>query len=186
MLPITRGPALYSSDHGYHLGNFRIGQGKQHHYDFDIRVPMFVRGPGNTGGTETPLVGGNVDLAPTFLALAGVPIPPAVDGKSVAGLLLLPLPAAAPGDGDGPAAGARNASGWRRSFLVEHYALADWPQDYVQGVTRINDCPANTYRALRQIDPAAGVNLLYVEMTMVNVSADNFSICACCFLLARY
>eukprot|EP01046_Picozoa_sp_COSAG06_P090756 COSAG06_NODE_37072_length_439_cov_1.938235_1_plen_98_part_00 len=69
--------------HGYHLGLFRIGQGKQHPYDFDIRVPMFVRGPGITGGTRAPNVGGNVDLAPTFLDLAGVAIPPQVDGNLI-------------------------------------------------------------------------------------------------------
>ena len=48
---------------------------------------MFVRGPGITGGTRASNVGGNVDLAPTFLDLAGVPIPPQVDGRSIAPLL---------------------------------------------------------------------------------------------------
>ena len=48
---------------GYHLGLFRIGQGKQHHYDFDIRVPLYVRGPGITGGTVHPNIGGNVDVS---------------------------------------------------------------------------------------------------------------------------
>jgi arylsulfatase A-like enzyme len=44
---------------------------------------MFVRGPGITGGTRAPNVGGNVDLAPTFLDLAGVAIPPQVDGNLI-------------------------------------------------------------------------------------------------------
>ena len=34
-------------------------------------------------------------------------------------------------------------------------------------MTRVNDCPANTYRALRVIEPAKRGNLLYVELTMV-------------------
>jgi hypothetical protein len=78
-----------------------------------------------------------------------------VDGKSIAPLLLR-----------GSALGAA-PGGWRTSFLVEHYALADWPAGYVAGRTRVNDCPANTYRALRTIDPTAATNTLYVEMTMV-------------------
>ena len=38
-------------------------------------------------------------------------------------------------------------------------------------LSRVNDCPANTYRALRIIDPSAMQgqrNLLYVEMTLVS------------------
>ena len=31
----------------------------------------------------------------------------------------------------------------------------------------MNDCPANTYRALRVIEPTRRGNLLYVELTMV-------------------
>jgi hypothetical protein len=53
-----------------------------------------------------------------------------------------------------------SVSGWRTSFLVEHYALADWPAGYQPGVTRINDCPANTYRALRVIDATRGSSVL--------------------------
>lgn len=120
---------------------------------------MFVRGPGITGGTRASNVGGNVDLAPTFLELAGVPIPSQVDGRSIAPLLRGQLE---PDD-----LGQDRVSGWRTSFLVEHYALADWPVGYKAGVTRVNDCPANTYRALRVVDVARGENLLYVEMTMV-------------------
>ena len=40
------------------------------------------------------------------------------------------------------------------------------PAGYEAGVTRVNDCPANTYRALRVID-GTNHNILYVEMTMV-------------------
>lgn len=63
--------------------------------------------------------------------------------------------------------GKDSVTGWRTTFLVEHYALADWPAGYKPGVTRVNDCPANTYRALRVVDATRGENLLYVEMTMV-------------------
>ena len=63
---------IYTSDNGYHLGQFGIPLDKRQPYESDLRVPMFVRGPGIpqnvTLGNSYAL---NVDLAPTILALAG-------------------------------------------------------------------------------------------------------------------
>ena len=37
---------VFSSDNGFHLGQFRMPAGKETPYDTDIRVPLVVRGPG--------------------------------------------------------------------------------------------------------------------------------------------
>jgi len=34
---------VYTSDHGYKQGQWRIGTSKQHPYETDIRVPFIIR-----------------------------------------------------------------------------------------------------------------------------------------------
>ena len=55
---------FYMSDIGEHLGDFRMPGGKRQGYDTDVRVPLFVRGPGIKGGMKVSEVVMSVDLYP--------------------------------------------------------------------------------------------------------------------------
>ena len=94
---------VFSSDNGYHLGEHRLPAGKQTAYRTDVVVPLVVTGP----GVEHATIGRpaqNVDLAPTFVDVAGAPALAGADGRS-----LLPLLR-----GDRP-------KNWRAYGLVEHH-----------------------------------------------------------------
>ena len=79
---------LYSSDHGYNLGHHRLPDNKFNSYLHDLRVPLLVRGPGIKHGLSLHHVVTLVDLAPTFLGLAGIPTPGNMDGRSLVPLLI--------------------------------------------------------------------------------------------------
>jgi arylsulfatase A-like enzyme len=72
----------FSSDNGYYLGEHSLGD-KRSAYEESLRVPMLVRYPRliPKGRTDDRMVL-NVDPAPTFLELAGVPVPAAMQGRS--------------------------------------------------------------------------------------------------------
>lgn len=57
--------------------------GKSFPFESDIRVPFLVRGPGVGRGRVIQSLIGNVDLAPTFLEIAGLPVPSHMDGASI-------------------------------------------------------------------------------------------------------
>ncbi|KAK7091796.1 extracellular sulfatase Sulf-1-like [Littorina saxatilis] len=78
---------IYTSDHGYHLGQFGLIKGKSLAYDFDTRVPLIVSGPGVKPGIRISNLAANVDLAPTLLDMGGVPVPDHMDGTSLLPLL---------------------------------------------------------------------------------------------------
>jgi arylsulfatase A-like enzyme len=73
---------IYTADHGMAIGRHGL-QGKQNLYEHTWRVPMVVRGPGIPEGRR---VQGNVyllDILPTLCDLAGIPLPPTVEGLSM-------------------------------------------------------------------------------------------------------
>jgi arylsulfatase A-like enzyme len=76
---------FFTSDNGYNLGAHRLLH-KMAPYEESLRVPMVVAGPGIRQGVEGRLAL-NIDLAPTFLEMAGLPIPDDVDGRTLGPLL---------------------------------------------------------------------------------------------------
>jgi arylsulfatase A-like enzyme len=83
---LARTYLVFSSDNGLVLGLHRAS-GKGLPYEEVIRMPLHVRGPGVAPGLVLEHLVGNVDLAPTFAAWAGAPVPDDVDGRSFAPLL---------------------------------------------------------------------------------------------------
>jgi arylsulfatase A-like enzyme len=80
---------LFLSDNGYLWGEHGLG-GKWLLYEESIRIPLILRGPGlpeSMRGARPDALALNIDVAPTLLDLAGVPVPPAMDGESLLPLL---------------------------------------------------------------------------------------------------
>ncbi|NLS95927.1 MAG: sulfatase [Planctomycetaceae bacterium] len=77
---------FYSADNGWYLGELGLYD-KRFMYEPGLRAPLIVRGPGIEAGTTPAPFVANIDLAPTFLDLAGLPVPDSMQGCSLVPLL---------------------------------------------------------------------------------------------------
>jgi arylsulfatase A-like enzyme len=121
---------VFSSDNGYHMGEYRLAPGKQTAFDLDVNVPLVAAGAGVKVGQVIGAGVVNVDLRPTFADLAGTTVPAHVDGRSIRPLLAGGIPAL-----------------WRRAALIEHSDPATDPAD--PDYTRFTENIPPAYEALR-------------------------------------
>ena len=78
---------VYTSDQGFFLGDHGWFD-KRLMYEESLAMPFMVRYPAMVGpGSTTDAIALNVDVAPTFLELAGVEVPSDVQGRSLVPLL---------------------------------------------------------------------------------------------------
>jgi len=133
---------VFSSDNGYHMGEYSLRPGKMTPLDTDIRVPLVVLGPGVAAGRTVSEIAENIDLCPTFTELAGAGPPTEPDGHSLVSLLR-----------GQPMAGQGQA--WRRVALIEHHHPGAEKSDPDLPEPRSGNPPS--YEALRTRDA------LYVE-----------------------
>lgn len=71
---------VYTSDHGTHFRT-RNNEYKRSCHESSIRIPLLVRGPGFTGGKTVVNLVSLIDLPPTLLRCAGIPIPDSMVGN---------------------------------------------------------------------------------------------------------
>jgi arylsulfatase A-like enzyme len=95
---------VFSSDNGFHLGEYRLAAGKMTAYDTDVHVPLVAAGPGIRAGQVVTDPVQNTDLCPTFEQFGGAPTPEDVDGHSLVPLL-----------------GGQHPPDWRSATVVEHH-----------------------------------------------------------------
>ncbi|MEC3881650.1 sulfatase family protein [Parapedobacter sp. 10938] len=138
---------VYTSDHGVSLGEHGI-MGKWYGFDVGIHVPLIIYDPRKDAlhDVESQSMALNIDVAPTILNMAGIPVPSRMQGIDLMDL--------AGGKIDG-----------RDAFFYEH-TVFDTPRlPKVEGVvtktTRYMKYPEHDYEALYDFanDPEERVNV---------------------------
>lgn len=94
---------MYSADNGWYLGDLGLYD-KRFMYEPGLKTPLIARGPGVKAGSVPTQFVANIDLAPTFLDLAGLEVPDSMQGSSLAAILR----------GESPA-------DWRTSVYYRYY-----------------------------------------------------------------
>jgi N-acetylglucosamine-6-sulfatase len=95
---------LFTSDNGFFYGEHSLSLERRMPYEESIRTPMVVRFPMVAdAGSQIDALVASVDIAPTVLEIAGVPIGDHIQGRSFVPLL------------------RGNATDWRQSVLIEFY-----------------------------------------------------------------
>ncbi len=108
---------VFAGDNGYYLGEHQLGD-KRSAYEESLRIPLLVRWPRRVrGGRTEDRMALNIDLAPTFVDLADLPVPKVMQGRS-----WRPLLEEAPG------------ADWRSAFFYAYFAEKNFGTPFVTAV----------------------------------------------------
>jgi arylsulfatase A-like enzyme len=112
---------IFMGDNGLLLGEHGL-EGKWFGFEESIRVPLIISGgplPRKLQKEETDKIALNIDIAPTILALAGIPIPATIQGMDLIGMM-------------------KKKSTARKDFFYEHTFLGGASLPKVEGVVSRN------------------------------------------------
>ncbi len=165
---------IFSSDNGYFWGEHCLGD-KRAAYEEALRIPMLMRFPKwIKAGTNVEQLTLNIDVAPTFLEIAGLKPLSSMQGHS-----LLPL-----AEGQSP--------NWRNSFFCEYFEEARYPRiatwqavrddhwKYIhypnlKGADELYDIKEDRYELKNLInDPAANGALTMMKKEFEKRKAETF------------
>jgi arylsulfatase A-like enzyme len=100
---------VYTSDQGFFLGDHGWFD-KRWMYEESLRTPLLVRWPaGIEPGSVSDALVQNLDLAETFLELAGAPVPRTMQGESLVPLLR-----------------GENPADWREAIYYQYFEYPGW------------------------------------------------------------
>lgn len=136
---------IYTTDNGYHLGQHRATAGKATPYVEDTNLPFVVRGPGIPEGVLSSDPSTHIDLAPTFLEIAGLSKsewPTFLDGRSLLDQW----------HGEGVKCPAERND--KDSVAAEVINIEFWGGNHFEGPAW-NSNANNSYKTVRIIDQAA-------------------------------
>src|SRR5439155_4213187 len=118
---------IFASDQGYFVGEHGL-RDKRSAYEESIRFPLLIRYPRLTkAGALVDEMALNIDLAPSLLDLAGVPIPADMQGRSWRPLL------------------EGKSDGWRQSFFYEYFFESNHPETPTINGVRTTDAKLVKY-----------------------------------------
>ncbi len=166
---------VFTSDHG-ELALEHQDWYKMSFYEGSVRVPMILAGPGIVAGQRCRNLASLIDLCPTFLELAGLPLREPLDGES-----LLPLARGETAKSRDSAYAcymgiALNTTGYMlRRGRWKYVAYVGYPSqlfDIVADPGELNDLAAREPDVARQLDAELRVLVDY-EQTHRDVMAYN-------------
>jgi len=117
---------IFAGDNGFFLGEHGLVD-KRLAYEESLRIPLLVSGPQVARpGRVIADMALNIDVAPTILDLAGVQIPPVMQGRSLKGLL------------------AGEKTSWRQSFFYKYFK-----EDWLPGIPTIEAVRTTRWKYIR-------------------------------------
>jgi arylsulfatase len=152
---------IFTTDNGYYHAEHGLAD-KWYPHEESIRVPLIIRDPRaakDKRGTTNDDMTLNVDLAPTILTAAGIPVPGVMQGRDLGPLYL-----------------AENKPAWRTEFFYEHptvnrvdfipasqalvrkdWKYFYWPEHKIEQLFDLTSDPGEQHDLVR--DPAHAVRL---------------------------